>query len=83
MAEFAQKRANSAFATSAKVAMAEFAQKRANSAITTLALGAKLCKAHTCNIFAQGKFDANLFFHPVVFTTHVVRLYPGCKLLCL
>ena len=39
--------------------MAEFAQKRANSAITTLVLGAKLCKAHTCNIFAQGKFDAN------------------------
>ena len=53
------------FATSAKVAMAEFAQKRANSAITTLALGAKLCKAHTCNIFAQGKFDANSFFRPV------------------
>ena len=45
--------------------MAEFAQKRANSAITTLALGAKLCKAHTCNIFAQGKFDANSFFRPV------------------
>ena len=42
--------------------MAEFAQKRANSAIATLALCAKLCKAHTCNIFAQGKFDANSFF---------------------
>ena len=41
--------------------MAEFAQKRANSAIATLAL----CKAHTCNIFAQGKFDANSFFRPV------------------
>ena len=49
----------------AKVAMAEFAQKRANLAITTLALGAKQCKAHTCNIFAQGKFDANSFFRPV------------------
>ena len=47
--------------------MAEFAEKRANSAITALALGAKLCKAHTCNIFAQGKFDANSFFRPVVF----------------
>ena len=46
--------------------MAEFAQKRANSAITTLSLGAKLCKAHTCNIFAQGKFDANSFFRPVL-----------------
>ena len=46
--------------------MAEFAQKRANSAITTLALDAKLCKAHTCNIFAQGKFDANSFFRPVL-----------------
>ena len=46
--------------------MAEFAQKRANSAITTLALGAKLCKSHTGNIFAKGKFDANLFFRPVV-----------------
>ena len=34
-----------------KVAMAEFAQKQANSAIATLALGAKLCKAHTSNIF--------------------------------
>ena len=45
--------------------MAEFAQKRANSAITTLVLGSKLCKAHTCNIFAQSKFDANSFFRPV------------------
>ena len=50
--------------------MAEFAQKRANSAITTLALGAKLCKAHTCNIFAQGKFDANSFFRPVLYGHH-------------
>ena len=23
------------------------------------------CKAHICNIFAQGKFYANLFFRPV------------------
>ena len=45
--------------------MAEFAQKWANLAKTTLALGAKLCKAHTCNILAQGKFDANSFFRPV------------------
>ena len=53
------------FATSTKVAMAKFAQKRANSAIAPLALCAKLYKAHTCNIFAQGKFDANSFFRPV------------------
>ena len=45
--------------------MNEFAQKRANSANITLALGAKLCKAHICNIFPQGKFYANLFFRPV------------------
>ena len=45
--------------------MVEFAQKQANSAIATLALCAKLCKAHTCNIFAQGKFDGNSFFRPV------------------
>ena len=45
--------------------MAEFAQKRENSAITTLALGAKLCKAHICNIFAQCKFFATLFFRSV------------------
>ena len=37
--------------------MAEFAQKRANSAIATLALCAKLCKAHTCNIFEQGQLN--------------------------
>ena len=43
-------------------------QKRANSAITTLALGAKLCKAHTCKVFAQGKFDANSYFRPVCFS---------------
>ena len=40
-------------------------KKWENSAIATLALCAKLCKAHTCNIFAQGKFDANSFFCPV------------------
>ena len=49
------------FATSAKVAIAEFASFCANSAIATFALVAKLCKFHICNIFAQGKFDANLF----------------------
>ena len=49
--------------------MAEFAQKRANLAIPTLSLGAKLCKAHTCNIFAPGKFDANSFFRPVLMSS--------------
>ena len=53
------------FATSAKVAMGEFAQKRANSPIATFALVAKLCKSHSCNIFAPGKFGANSIFHPV------------------
>ena len=53
------------FATSAKVAIAEFARFCANSAIATFALVAKLCKFHICNIFAQGKFDANSFFRPV------------------
>ena len=43
----------------------KFAQKQANSAIATFALVAKLCKFHICNIFAQGKFDANSFFRPV------------------
>ena len=42
--------------------MAEFAHFCANSAIATFALVAKLCKFHICNIFAQGKFDANSFF---------------------
>ena len=45
--------------------MAEFAQKQANSAITTFALGAKLCKVHICNIFAQGIFYENLIFRAV------------------
>ena len=44
------------------MAMAQFAQKQANSAITTFILGAKLCKVHICNIFAQDKFYENLFF---------------------
>ena len=56
------------FATSAKVAMVEFARFCANSAIATFALVAKLCKFHICNIFAPGKFDANSFFRPVIFT---------------
>ena len=60
------------FATSAKVAMAEFAQKRANSAITTLALGAKLCKAHICNIrffvlWDFGQFWAACRFYTIKF----------------
>ena len=41
-----------------------FAQKQENSAITTFALGAKLCKVHIYNIFAQRKFYANSFFRP-------------------
>ena len=41
-------------------------------AITTFALGAKLCKVHICNIFAQGKFHANSFFLPVSSTSPAV-----------
>ena len=52
------------------MAIAEFAQKRANSAIATFALVAKLCKFHICNIFEQGKFDANSFFRPVKLVFH-------------
>ena len=48
------------------MAIAEFACFCANSAIATFALVAKLCKFHICNIFAQGKFDANSFFRPVI-----------------
>ena len=53
------------FAPSASVVIAEFARFCVNSAIATFALVAKLCKFYICNIFAPGKFGANLIFRPV------------------